>query len=755
MLNFKSFKLLSRVSLLALVLCSFLLLSCDSTTDVDDDPTPDTTVPSLPILSPEDGAMRADANWTFSGTAADNVGVTSISWTASTGATGTVAGDLGTWSVDIPLEVGFISLTFTAKDAAGNATTATVSINHTNFLEMTSALDLSPNAAVNSIQVQLAVYAPLDPSSVGATEERTLTELALVIAGDDLVVDEVLGTLTDDGNLGNGDEIEGDNIYTLTGNMTFASSGDIPLRIRATYETPDRAVVEDFTVAQILQVVDTPADGETQIVADLGMSGFNYFDTLVGSGMPLPEAADSTVEHLSGEPDIATTGTSADKSVVWYETEAGLRGNIVLNPDGTRGGARVGTSERGGALISSPYAWDQVSDRLTEIGDNDVMIYDAYNSQFAPHDEGPFLNELFSNSECPVFEVDYFIDGQCTVDLVTTFPNYGTIILVTHGGRDQGEVFFMTREIVTEASQDENLVDLVLHNLIISTVGGIQYFSILPGFIEGVGDFSEAIVYNGSCESSANSTMADAFLDNGAEVYLGFTRVVNSDFAQAVCEEFFENMVTWGDDSGEAFTAGQVDPTAPNATFTMQSNDTAEYVEDLINGSFEEGDLTGWSASGDGRVITGLGSTGPTDGVFMGIISTGLGYTVSSGSITASICSPDATGELTLSFDWNFFSEEFLEWCGSQYQDFFQVVAIIDGMETELMYLKIDDLCDSVTASDVSFDQSGVYDTGWQSSSFTLPTLTEGQTLLISFRAGDVGDSIYDSAILIDNVVLE
>ena len=53
----------------------------------------------------------------------------------------------------------------------------------------------------------------------------------------------------------------------------------------------------------------------------------------------------------------------------------------------------------------------------------------------------------------------------------------------------------------------------------------------------------------------------------------------------------------------------------------------------------------------------------------MGIISTGLGFTKDMGNITQKFCIPP--NAKTLSFYWKFYSEEFLEFCGTQFQDSF------------------------------------------------------------------------------------
>jgi hypothetical protein len=134
----------------------------------------------------------------------------------------------------------------------------------------------------------------------------------------------------------------------------------------------------------------------------------------------------------------------------------------------------------------------------------------------------------------------------------------------------------------------------------------------------------------------------------------------------------------------------------------------------------------------------------------MALLSTGLGLTTQSGSFAQAVClpalPPGATA-LKLEYDWNFFSEEFLEYCGSQYQDFFKVTF----GETQLQLTKIDDLCSMPPVpADVSFDKGGVYMTGWLTQSIDITALA-GTTDVLTFAAGDVGDSIFDTVILVDN----
>ena len=54
----------------------------------------------------------------------------------------------------------------------------------------------------------------------------------------------------------------------------------------------------------------------------------------------------------------------------------------------------------------------------------------------------------------------------------------------------------------------------------------------------------------------------------------------------------------------------------------------------------------------------------------------------------------------------------------------------------------------------MGFDRGGVYDTGWNTNQEIDVSAYVGKHLRLKFYATDVGDSIYDTAILVDNIVL-
>jgi len=94
--------------------------------------TPDTTAPVVQITGPTSNATLtvAATPMTLSGTASDAVGVTQVSWSNSRGGSGTATGTTS-WSVsNLALQTGSNVLTVTARDAAGNVRTDSLTVTY-------------------------------------------------------------------------------------------------------------------------------------------------------------------------------------------------------------------------------------------------------------------------------------------------------------------------------------------------------------------------------------------------------------------------------------------------------------------------------------------------------------------------------------------------------------------------------------------------------------------------------------------------
>jgi hypothetical protein len=93
-------------------------------TPAANDPTP----PSLTIVVPGSTIVSTSAaSASFSGRASDNVGVAAVTWSTSTGSSGTASGTAN-WSANVPLLVGTNVVTIRAYDADGNSAWRAVAV---------------------------------------------------------------------------------------------------------------------------------------------------------------------------------------------------------------------------------------------------------------------------------------------------------------------------------------------------------------------------------------------------------------------------------------------------------------------------------------------------------------------------------------------------------------------------------------------------------------------------------------------------
>ncbi len=189
-----------------------------------------------------------------------------------------------------------------------------------------------------------------------------------------------------------------------------------------------------------------------------------------------------------------------------------------------------------------------------------------------------------------------------------------------------------------------------------------------------------------------------------------------------------------------------------------------DFAPECLAFGFESGNLAGWQVTGQSKVVKSFHGDGPAEGAYLLDLSS---EGTAEAKVAIQTCVPK--GATAVRFLWRVYSAEFLEWCGSTYQDYFRVALAAGGQPTVAFERTINQLCPKTSAcstcgehgvplvkTELGFDQSagGVYKSDWQVGYAPLGALADNgaATVTLSFAVGDVGDSVYDTHVLVDDI---
>jgi hypothetical protein len=185
------------------------------------------------------------------------------------------------------------------------------------------------------------------------------------------------------------------------------------------------------------------------------------------------------------------------------------------------------------------------------------------------------------------------------------------------------------------------------------------------------------------------------------------------------------------------------------------------YEDECSTIDFAGGTLSNWNIDA-AVVLTHLGETPAPTSSHMLKLTTGEGLTVEASYVHFQTCLQP--GNYGVAVDWKFYSEEFKEWCGSNYQDSLQIWLEVGGETVDITELAIKDLCGpedcndcgshylGLEESDVEFDHGGVFNTPWTTSTIGIVVPEDAPVVTLHLELSDAGDSIYDTVVLIDRV---
>jgi len=614
-------------------------------------------------------------------------------------------------------------------------------------------------------------------------------------------------TMKDDGQVSvSCDEVGEDSVYSWCKSYQLSEPGKLCFRAHAVVKAGYQQYTAYSSVVCV-DVVNHVSQETCEAVKAIQIEADTLYWNTVATSDP-GTAKQEVVNFLQGKPDVAEVGSSYQGYGVWARYTNGILGAFNFSPQGLRGGETDEESEFG--QIDAPLPQEIL------IESKRSMVLSPYHDELGGADEAIFVHNILDKSECPAFVLDTpYKNNDADLNAFRKMSDYGIIAITGHGdsyfkqmSKSAKESYDWTHKasqelvwtgetvdctqlaqsspicsgpgtcdqgaecIITQSSgQGTNVsgicidfkqVDLMTGRAV---MGPVRY-GILPSFIGRYRDrgYPSSLVYLGTCRSLWNGTMGMEFFGAGAKAVVGYSGFVMSTFAYEQGTNFFSAVIEEMLLTGESLPELPIeDPQNPGTVLRLLGAPNLNATNaDLINPSWETGNLTGWQMSGDGRVVSRLGITVPVEGKFMGLISTGMGYTPQVGEIYQTFCVPE--DKIEMSFYWKYYSEEFKEWCGSVYQDTFEgTLEGDDGMIT-FVNASVDDLCppqecngcgaqyDGLIQSDVIFDQGDVWNTHWRKATGNVMALAGAGAVTLRFFATDKGDSIYDTVILIDTV---
>ena len=608
-----------------------------------------------------------------------------------------------------------------------------------------------------------------------------------------------LATLNDNGALADGDEILGDNIYSAIVDIKESSVGEITLQVLAKIHGQ---TVDQKSTTKTIKLYSNLTSEEFNDIITTQDEAADKIDQLMNNNIGNFESAfNETVNWLKTNQKVESVETNGSSSIR-IKYKSGLHGGMIIAKEDefgnviTKGGFTVDDRKKKSKIpvykqtrgtndyyiSTTTRSINKISDLDPElIGNRNVLIYAPFEAAFAT-DMRPTVEAILKQSDYE-FEVTALINEDANVAAFSTATNYGLVIIDSHGsgGEELG-----TGEVVdTNATLYKSSYKAMLKagklaiwkNMTVSKNGKVKkkndIYAIRSGFISSFpGKFPNSVIFNGSCESSMTMDLYNAFKGKGAKTYYGFDKIVNTVFCSQMTDTIVKRLAV---DLLNTFEAWELatDPVSPFAEFNMDGDINMHYPNSLVNGDFEFGILDGWTKAGDGRVINQLGSQSPAGGKFMGIISTGLGYTTATGKIFQSFRVEKDQTQLVIK--WNFLSEEFLEYIHTQFQDYFRVyIKVKNGTENELISKTVDQIASDYGAKKfngeegevpqpgnlifvspaISFDRGDVYMTSWVTSTYDISAYQD-QVITLVLKADDVGDSSYDTAILLDDISIK
>lgn len=612
-----------------------------------------------------------------------------------------------------------------------------------------------------------------------------------------------VATMLDDGQYSvSGDDLPNDDIYSCIVNVPSASVGTYKYYARMTDSYGNVAITNEVEISVVSEFAGTELEAMEQVHDSLE----DLVSTSDYQNMSINKRSEVVKEQLQ----IHVKNGLIDGNSIKYDTRnqmytfthtSGVLGGIMLAPFNSdlNGSAPMTRAEREAAALAQRQQPQQRSFALMrmmpanvyenmEIGD--AMIFyafdDAVNSSRYPH-------YLSMAADWSARGLNTSINQAVTVEALKSINDYKVAVLSMHGvcyqSAEKSGAVLCLQEAATEIKNKLYASDLKKHNLATVTMdSGETCYWVYASFFEDyyrANDLQNTFIFSEACSfwgenSMSDKSMALALEKAGATAVVGFYNPVYTEYSRDMLQHYVDGLLI-GKTAYDALNSGKEKYGSDDSKYTgSASNSLFSFVKDaayalfggstdskliesaLKNASFEQSSfVSGWNTTGDVRILTKLGALKPTDGSRMAILTTGIGSAESSylegteGSILSqNFIVPSDAGAVQFKYD--VVSEEPMEFVDSMFDDKF-VVRILGSNGQVYKEKTIESVNESTwySISGINFEggDDTTYHTQWKTGVIDISEY-RNKAITLQFVVYDVGDSIYDTAALIDDVKL-
>ncbi len=384
---------------------------------------------------------------------------------------------------------------------------------------------------------------------------------------------DFLLNLYDDGNASHGDTVAGDGIYS----NIIAVQGD------TAGESLGFAGVVDSSSSDttVVDVVSAPSLEEAQAELDFYNSVQNVLTASLEGGASDQEALNDVLEYLQSAPGVVTDSIWYNDNIAGWVSSLGINYGVSLFPEEERASEYTLASEDVPSFTQSFSA--AADEELVLVGE--AIVIAPFKYDFEPTDESNEIADMLSDHGMDVTTV-YNTSSAVETVSVSSFKNLGqyeAVVITSHGDtamvNNRESVIICTNDRMTTAGElISNFTDLATgRSMLINNA-----FAITPSFISYYsGSFDDSIIYVGSCRSTYNSTMANAFINAGAGAYIGYDNYVGYTFAYNHGKDAFVELVD-GDTVSELDDLGDTDSGPHYAVFEYIGDEDATLPIDGI-----------------------------------------------------------------------------------------------------------------------------------------------------------------------------